>query len=145
VREVKVGAAIIYCPDFYILHERKVGKNNGEIGKYGLYGGQFDKKKKDKTFYDTVSRELAEESDMYYPPSAFHYEEHLPVCSEQGGEKILTLAEIFLLNLPFEKAETLNKQYRDSKIMTPEEVSRAKALGHLTTVATAAFGKVKGI
>lgn len=146
MKEARVGAAIIYSPaEYYILHHRKKGKNNGEIDKLGLYGGGFHKKK-DKTFYDTVSRELMEESGKLHLPSEFDYETFVHVVSDRDGEPIFTEAEIFLLNLPGGiEPEQFEAEYIDSKVMTPRDISRARALGELSAVASAALSKVKGI
>ena len=63
MKEYKVGATIIYHPEYYIMHHRKPGINNGEIDKLGLYGGQFDEVN-DESLGHTAQRELFEESGM---------------------------------------------------------------------------------
>jgi hypothetical protein len=143
MEDCHVGATIIYHPEeVYILHERKKGKDNGEVGKLGLYGGQFDEEKGDKTIRDTAQRELGEESGIWLPPEQFWYEDYVFVISERDGEEILTEADIFLVNLSqdFDHEEFINGIPK-----TPRETSRAKALGELSTVAYAALTKIRGI
>lgn len=141
MRKLKIGATIIYSPDFYIVHQRQKGIDNGEIGKLGLYGGQFDEEK-DKNFRDTVSRELHEESGLRFVPESFKYEDTVFVKSERGGKEILTEAEIFTLNLQygFDAA-----QFKHGKTMTLKDIGRAKALGYLTSVAAESFCKFRGV
>jgi ADP-ribose pyrophosphatase YjhB (NUDIX family) len=124
---------------------REEGINNGEIGKLGLYGGKPNKKK-DKTFQDTVSRELEEESGQKHPPSDFNYETFIHVMSDRDNKPILTKAEIFSLNLSWVmELEQVEAKYRDSRIMTSREISRARALGQLSAVASEALSKARGI
>jgi len=141
VREIQVGASIIYHPEYYIMHMRKKGNDNGEVDKFGLYGGTFDPEK-DESLSHTAQRELKEESGLLFPIESFHPEEVVFVKSERDNQPILTEAKIFLLNLPFDMT---HEQFRSSKPMTARDLRRAKVLGKLTSVAAEALGKVRGI
>lgn len=141
MKEVKVAASIIYHPDYYVMHRRTEGIDNGEVGKLGLYGGQFDSAQ-DETFQDTACRELAEESGLQFHVTAFEPQEAVFVKSERDGEEILTEAEIFLLNLPYDVGA---ERFTNGEPMTTRELRRAKALGELTSVAAEALSKVRGI
>lgn len=141
MREVRVGASIIYHPEYYVMHRRQVGVDNGEVDKIGLYGGQFEAEK-DETPQDTACRELAEESGVQFHVSAFEPQEAVYVKSERDGEEILTEAEIFLLQLPI---DVTHEKFRSSVPMTAKELRRAKALGQLTSVAAEALSKLRGI
>jgi ADP-ribose pyrophosphatase YjhB (NUDIX family) len=144
--EKHIAASIIWIPDddargsVYILHERKTGNDNGEIGKKGLYGGEIEDK--DESHAHAVSRELQEESGLLFEPQFFEPVSSFFVKSERDGEEILTEAEIFLLQTPYGLKP---EQFKNGLPMTEKDISRAKALGELTSVAAMAFGKVKGI
>jgi ADP-ribose pyrophosphatase YjhB (NUDIX family) len=142
MKECKIGASIIYHPEYYVMHNRLPGVDNGETSKAGLYGGQFDETKGDKTFQDTARRELEEESGQQFAVEAFKPQGTFFVKSERDGEDILTEAEIFLLELPFNITHDL---FRSSVPMDEKELRRAKALGQLTSVASEVLTKLKGI
>jgi ADP-ribose pyrophosphatase YjhB (NUDIX family) len=141
MKEYKVGASIIYHPDYYVMHRRKKGVDNGEVSKLGLYGGQFDPEH-DGALQDTACRELSEESGMDFPVSAFEPQEAVYVVSERDGEEILTEAEIFLLNLA---SNISHDTFKHGEPLTARELRRAKALGELTSVAAEALSKIRGI
>jgi len=139
---MKVAAAIIYTPDFYILHERVKGVDNGETDKVGLPGGQFNASKGDRTFSDTVSREIEEETGAHLKAELFHPEEIIYVASERDGKTIPVEAHIFSLYRDFGfKAELLE----NSVPMTEREIKIARIMGLLTSVASESFAKIKGI
>jgi ADP-ribose pyrophosphatase YjhB (NUDIX family) len=144
MREMKVGATIIYHPEYYVMHMRKKGNDIGEIDRFGLYGGTFDPKL-DENLQDTARRELEEEAGVSFRVEDFTAEDPdqaIFVMSERDGEDILTEAEIFFLKLPL---DITHDRFKDSKPMTSRELRRAKTLGQLTSVAAEALSKYRGI
>jgi hypothetical protein len=137
MKEYKVGASIIFHPEYYIMHCRKPGIDNGEVNKLGLYGGQFDPIEDNDT-RDTASRELTEESGVSIPVESFRPQKSIFVKSERNNEAILTEADIFLIQLPI---DVTDKMFRNGEPMTERDLRRAKALGELTSVAAEALTK----
>jgi len=148
MKEKHIAASILWAPyendggGVYIMHKRTEGEDNGEVGQLALYGGEI--KKTDKTHAHAASRELAEESGLEYPAERFKWDNFIFAISERDGKELLTQAEIFSLYLPG-GIDLENLPFRNGVAMTEREVARAKILGELSSVATAAFGKVKGI
>jgi ADP-ribose pyrophosphatase YjhB (NUDIX family) len=50
-----------------ILREAKTGKDNTNVGRWGLPGGRYDDSK-DETFWDTLNREVDEETGLKVKP-----------------------------------------------------------------------------
>lgn len=139
MERVKVGVSIIYEPNFYILHQRTPENDTGEEDKIGLYGGRFDHRH-DKSLAETARRELGEESGVWFAPESFDFRNPpILVISEREGGKIQVEAHIFWVNLKYGAA---NGNFDNSVFMTSEELIRAKTLGRLTTVASAALTNV---
>jgi len=137
MKEYSVGATIVSHPEYYVMHRRKPGVDNGEVNKLGLYGGQFDEEK-DKTLQDTACRELQEESGVKFRVVDFRPQKGIFVKSERDDEEVLTEAEIFLLQLPIDVTYDI---FRNGEPMTGRDLRRAKALGELTSVAAEALIK----
>ena len=137
MKEYKVGATIIQHPEYFLMHHRKPGINNGEIDKIGLYGGQFDEAQ-DETLQHTARRELFEESGLRFQTADFQPVEAVVVVSERDNEPVLTDADIFLLQLPIDVSFD---RFKDSVPATRHDLKRARALGQLTTLAAEALGK----
>jgi len=139
MEDVRVAATIIHLPDSYIMRHRKTGNDKGEEGKFGLYGGQVEET--DRDAQHTARRELEEESGLQFPLQGFDYQGFVHVKSERGGEEILTEAEIFLLLPSGFSAGEFNNGLR----MSPRQISRARALGQLSSVASASLSKFMGV
>lgn len=137
MKEVKFGASIVYHPEYYVMHRRTKGFDNGEVDKLGLYGGQFDDEQ-DITLQDTACREMAEESGLQFHVTAFKPQEAVFVKSERNGDVILTEADIFLLQLPFNITYDM---FMHGEKMSVRDLRRAKALGELSSVAAEALSK----
>jgi 8-oxo-dGTP pyrophosphatase MutT (NUDIX family) len=142
MREFDVAATIIHLPpDSYILHQRTEGIDSGEIGKLGLYGGQ--KEEKDKSHKHAAIRELGEESGVeIFTPKDLTRLGYVHTKSGRLWKKTITEAEIFLL--PLNHGFDV-EQFEFGRQMTEREISRAMALGHLTSVASKSFSKFYGL
>jgi len=142
IHEVKVAASIIYHPEYYIMHRRTEGVDTGETNKLGIYGGKPEDE--DETTLNTAVRELYEESGILLPRKNFVRPDNQTIfaVSESKGEKIITEADIFIANIPF---DLTSDQFKYGEAMTFDELRRAKALGELTSVALEALTKFVGI
>lgn len=143
IREVKIAASIIYHPEYYIMHQRTEGIDNGETGKLGIYGGKPEEV--DETALDTAIRELEEESGVLLPRSNFVRPDNQTiyvVTEDDDGKKTITEADIFMANIPF---DLKSDQFEYGVAMTFRDLRRVKALGSLTSIAAEALTKFVGI
>lgn len=141
MREIKVETAIIHLPDAYVLQRRTKDNSVGEINKLGLYGGKIDNSQ-DNERGDAVSREVHEETGALFPVCDFHYLGFVHSFVEKDGIQVLTEAEIFSLMLPHGFPA---EQFTDSVVMDHREISRARALGALSSVASLSLSKFQGV
>ena len=130
--KMEVAMAMLCQIDKYHLQLRDGDKKIGAVGMIGFFGGKVESGEEPRT---TISRELAEETNLKLSAESFRYLDSVLVLSDYKLKPVQVKAKVFEVLLPF----GIVVEAKEGQLVTWTQEEILENLNQLTPATNAFF------